>query len=687
MRDWNGMIRRGLKKPPKVILKRMVTEALGEIERLKAPARRAMTTDQLLRTLECDSVDSLWQRLASRPYPAHTGPVSPETYDACCPGDRERVMRMADDAAAHRVDMLGSGLANLGSDINWSRDFRRDYTWPEAYFKNIGLGGGPNFGDVKVPWELSRLQWLIPLGQAFMLTGEARHAQAARDILTHWITRNPFAATVNWTSTMEVSLRFITMTWLFHVFHDAPAWNDGPFRESLLKSLFLNADYLDIHLAPSEVNSGVFVISAGGLAHAGMFFGQGKRPRRWSEKGWTHCLKEITRQTGDDGVDFEGAASYHRLAMEFFLVPALYRVALNLPVADTYRERLCAMARYVAAYSAPDGLAPIQGDDGGTRAMPFGGQNINDHRFVIGVAAGAFSAPDLPALFSGPKAEVFWSRGPEFTLSLPREFTLPASSAYPVAGNYIMRAGPDHVFIDAGSVGLAGKGGHGHNDCLSFEAVLNGVRLVCDRGTLSYASDDERNAFRGTAAHGTPQVDGEEINRYPDPTWLFALKYDAVPEVTKWHTDGEHALFVGCHQGYQRLADPVTPERTLLLDYQRHALYLEDRFSGAAQHQVRDPLHLAPGVEVLETGPDWVRLEAGGKRFRLAWRGDYRFEVVAGRTSPAYGVEVVTRSLVWQRQDAPLAPLAVFIAPEDGFAAAKESLTTLLGRSGLASSL
>ncbi len=35
-----------------------------------------------------------------------------------------------------------------------------------------------------------------------------------------------------------------------------------------------------------------------------------------------------------------------------------------------------------------------------------------------------------------------------------------------------MRNNVDHVFIDCGPLGLAGRGGHGHNDCLAFEAVL-----------------------------------------------------------------------------------------------------------------------------------------------------------------------------------------------------------------------
>ena len=72
-------------------------------------------------------------------------------------------------------------------------------------------------------------------------------------------------------------------------------------------------------------------------------------------------------------------------------------------------------------------------------------------------------------------------------------------------GFFVMRNAVDHVFVDCGRIGLADRGGHGHNDCLSFEAVLDGVHLVTDCGSFVYTrSFEERNRFRSTASHNTP---------------------------------------------------------------------------------------------------------------------------------------------------------------------------------------
>ncbi len=686
MRDWIGTIRRGLRKPPRVIVKRIATELRAQFERLQAPRRRMLTLETLLSTLEAHDLETLWDDLASRAYPAMVAPIDPSHYEACCPGDFSRILSDARNALEHRVEMLGSGPVELGTDIDWMKDFRTGISWPVAYFSDINFSSPDDPGDVKVPWELSRLQWLVPLGQAYLLTGEERYAQGARAIVEHWIDHNPYAETVNWASTMEVALRIISMTWLFHVFHKAIAWRDNAFRTKLLIALFLHVDFTERHVVSSEVNAGVYTVSAAGLVFGGLFFGRGKSAHRWQAQGWKMCSEEIVRQVYPDGVEFEGSISYHRLAMEFFLLPALYRLSLNLPVEGPYRERLVAMAHYTAAYTKPSGMAPIWGDDGGTRALPLGGADINDHRFMIGLVGGAFRDPEVISLFGGPRTEVFWLMGEAVAGSLPEVPILPDSRAFIEAGFFVMRSPEDHIFIDCGPVGLAGRGGHGHNDCLSFEAVLDGVPLVSDRGTLTYtASYTERNIFRSTASHNTPRVDSEEINRFIDPAWLWTLRYDAVPEVSKWETNAEHALFVGSHRGYQRFPQPVLPERTLLADFTKHALYLEDRFTGEGKHEVGETLQLAPNVEIVEVGNDFALLQAEGKRFRIRWRADagYLPTVEPSTVSPAYGVAVDAVKLAWVRSASELRTFALCIVPASDPAGAEAGLRERLNHYGM----
>ncbi|MDC1311132.1 heparinase II/III family protein [Burkholderiales bacterium] len=668
MHDLIGKIRRGLRKPPGVIVERLLAMARTQTERLRLPGRSNLSQQALLRELQAPSLDALWRRLAARPFPAWFGPCDVAEVDTLCdPYERIALQARAENALAHRVDLLGSGLTELGAQIDWHTDFKTGLSWSPRYFADIDYNNPERPSDVKVPWELSRLQWLMPVGQAFLLTRDDRYAAGLRDVLEQWITANPCGGSVNWSCTMEAALRIFSWVWFFHVFQDAPSWRDTDFRFRFLRALYLHVEFTDRHIERSDVNGNHYTADAAALVVGGLFFGEGRWPQRWQQEGWRILCEEMSRQVFSDGVDFEASVPYHRLVAELFLWPAMYRTAQGLSIDPNYTERLSAMARFSCAYSRPDGSVPLWGDADDARALPFGMQDINDHRYLhtlIGLYTGQQDlCHDKPAAVG----EVLWAFGPSgvrrWLNALPSP---PASQAFEDGGFYVMRSARDHVFIDCGPLGLSGRGGHGHNDCLAFEAVLDGVPLVSDCGAYLYtASFEERNRFRSTAYHNTPQVDGEEINRFIRPDYLWNLHYDAVPRVHKWQVKKDYVLFVGEHRGYCRLTSPVIPRRSILLDCETHALHIKDEFLGEGMHDVTIPMHLAPGVEVSELKDCELLLSACDKHFRVWWLpvSGYSVSVDEARVSSSYGVVHLSKKLVWSRASSPLVTFNLFIAP------------------------
>ena len=136
----------------------------------------------------------------------------------------------AGDALARRVSLLGSGPVQLGTPIDWHRDFKSGFAWTETYTRRIDYADLDRSNDVKVPWELSRLQWLLPAGQAYALTGDERYARGAREILDEWIAGNAYMRGVNWAIAMEPALRLLSWTYLFHTCAHSDAWRDRGFR-------------------------------------------------------------------------------------------------------------------------------------------------------------------------------------------------------------------------------------------------------------------------------------------------------------------------------------------------------------------------------------------------------------------------------------------------------------------------
>ena len=94
----------------------------------------------------------------------------------------------------------------------------------------------------------------------------------------------------------------------------------------------------------------------------------------------------MEHQVRPDGCDHEASIPYHRLVTELF-VAGTQAVDSQLPdaFAPAYRERLEAMLRFTAAYTRPDGDAPMVGDNDSGRFLPLDGygDGYRSHRHLL----------------------------------------------------------------------------------------------------------------------------------------------------------------------------------------------------------------------------------------------------------------------------------------------------------------
>ena len=644
--------RQALRKPPVYVARRLIAEVSASTERWRALWRaRRTTAHSICRRFRAQSVDDLWGRLlAHQVLPAEA--VDRSVYERLCPGDSQRILALAERAINGEVQFLGAPQHKLGDPIDWHTDFTVGKTWPPAFFRDIDYANLEEPSDVKIVWELSRMQWLVPLGQAFMLTSDERYGLAARRIIESWIRANPYANSVNWACTMEAAMRVLTLTWLFGVFGRSASWQEGEFRNIFLVTLWLHLDFTQRHIERSDVNGNHFTADAAALVVGGQLFGECDQGRRWLNLGRADLEREIQLQVFADGVDYEASIPYHRLVLELFFAAAFTQRESSRGVSGIYSQRLSAMAKFVAAYSRPDGSTPLWGDADDARVLPFGDQALGDHRYLIGLVGILQGDARLEALHSGSVCEAFWWFGAAAAERLATASTnVPGSQAFNDAGVFIMRNQDDHVFIDCGPIGLAGRGGHGHNDALSFEAMLAGILLVSDTGSFVYTANPEaRNKFRGTSMHNTPAVDGVEINSFMTPDNLWQLVDEADARTIEWSTDAQRDVWSGAHGGYRKLSDPVDVHRRIVLEHQAHTLTITDWLSGTGHHQVVIPLHLAHGVTFHATSAHSGLLRFGNACFRITWSSEFPWRWAPSRSaiSHSYGVSVDTGRLEWR---------------------------------------
>jgi len=513
---------------------------------------------------------------------------------------RDVIVAFADEIRAGRFPFLSYDTAGLGMAPKWNLDFVCGAEWP--YIRYEGRECVRHDGsDVKVPYELSRLQFLPVLGKAHLLKGDNSYRHAAKDLLTHWIESNPPAVGVNWTIAMEAALRGMSICFLLNLL--APFGpNDEAWLATVTRSLADHVLYIEAHLEFSYLSSSNHYLSdVVGLYCLFLFLdGEGMQGRRHRYR--QSIESEMMRQVYEDGGDYEASTGYHVLVTQLFTTALLLMRAEGARPASTFIERLKLMFRFLNAVASPSGQVPHVGDcdDGRVELLnddlrqmmllPVAERNSLRVSNLLGLGQqllgeGAGQADD--AAWFGLAGSV---RAPQLgTPSLP-----PAVAVSPKSGIAIVRTQSAELLFLAIPNGISGRGSHTHNDKLSFVLRVGGEEILCDSGTGCYTRDAAiRNRFRRTAAHNTLVVDGKEQNRFDaGPHGIFSLGNEAVVTPIEWGTEPGGYFLRASHNGYHSLG--ATHARSIHVREREEALVIEDMVDGFGIHDLEINFQVAP---------------------------------------------------------------------------------------------
>ena len=451
----------------------------------------------------------------------------------------ERLIAEADQVLGGRVDILGSGPTLIGPAVDWHRDFKSGYRWPESFFMDIEVTRLDDDSDAKVPWDLSRSHHLLILSRAARLTGDERYARDVERQLTSWLAANPPGIGINWAQPMEIALRAVNWVWVLRTLEpDFPVVDS--LRRKVLASLQSHGRHVSMALEGTPyLRSNHYLADILGLLVLGTVLEGEPRTSGWVSYARRAFEREIQAQVLEDGMSFEASVGYHGLALEMFLVAWLTTASHGVPLSSRYDAKLRQMLTASRVLRHPDGRVPLFGDVDNGRVLPGSFARPASHDAILGLGA-AILGLDRP-VDGVPSPEVAWTLGVHAWEELARRpidrVTLPRS--LPHGGIYILEGEPWRAVVRCGDVGQNGNGGHAHNDVGSYE-LTRGARFVVDPGNYAYTFDPRaRNAFRSTRAHNTVMVDGEEIN--PLPAELFRLPQFAHSRVKQWRAEDPHS--------------------------------------------------------------------------------------------------------------------------------------------------
>jgi uncharacterized heparinase superfamily protein len=202
-------------------------------------------------------------------------------------------------------------------------------------------------------------------------------------------------------------------------------------------------------------------------------------------------------------------------------------------------------------------------------------------------------------------------------------------------------AGMAYLVCDCAAVGAEHLPGHAHADALSFELSLAGRRVFVNSGTSQYGSDAERQRQRGTSAHNTVVVDGEDSSE----VWA-GFRVARRARITR-HTVTSTPLATiidASHDGYRRLPGRNQHRRRWTVD--DRSLCIEDEISGEFETAAAY-FHLHPEVVARESGTAEILLtRSDGASLRVVFKGAMALELLAGTWHPSFGVVVANTCIV-----------------------------------------
>ena len=229
--------------------------------------------------------------------------------------------------------------------IDWHLDFKSGYRWSEkTWYKDIVYGDKPGV-DVKVPWELSRMQHLPHLALAFALANE-KHSSFKQpqtyvrefcNQVLDFISNNPPRFGVNWACTMDVGIRVANWLTAYDLLRSFGAEFDSEFEKYLIQSVYEHALHIINNLEwNEELTSNHYLSNIAGLLFSAAFLAPTQEIDRWLLFAINELFTEVRKQFYKDGANFEASTSYHRLSSEM----VLYATALVLRLPEARLREL-----------------------------------------------------------------------------------------------------------------------------------------------------------------------------------------------------------------------------------------------------------------------------------------------------------------------------------------------------------
>lgn len=529
--------------------------------------------------------------------------------------------------------VLGYGETALPVGDAWATDVFHGHRWPDRYFAFVDFVAADQHCDVKVPWELSRLQPLIWLAEGYLFEPESRGDHAARftAIAEDWIRSNRPGFGPNWTCAMEVAIRGLNLMLSAAVIGDGLS---AATRKRVLQCLADHYAYLSRFPELSDVPGNHYLTDLLGEVGLSMVVA----PEAF-DQAVASFAAEADRQFEPDGCHLERAIVYHRLCTDMVALVAAFAARQSGAAPDRILNVLQRAVRFAAFMADGAGILPVLGDCDSGQVLDLGlpARQISALTAQTG-EGGTSQIPDL----------AIWLRAIAGNERAVRVTGEPIVQAGHRSGFLAARSGACTVTMRVGTQGLKGRASHDHDDAQSIWLGVDGKDVIVDQGCHSYTLDPAiRNADISSRAHNVLQP--VAAPRFGGRLGSINLTMRGAPTCSDAAatSDGDHARLTA---GIERAGPMSQVARTV--DLRRvpggYELVVTDTWSADEPVELR--WHFGPGVRPETTGNEGAEISGSGSLQYVRFESKclqklevfgFDFSAVYGQRQPCFGVRAV----------------------------------------------
>ncbi|UDW03304.1 heparinase II/III family protein [Bacillus cereus] len=233
--------------------------------------------------------------------------------------------------------------------IDWRIDFKSGYCWDSRkHSSKLSFGKQPGV-DIKVPWELSRMQHLVQFVWAYKLAKQGNEGFASpyvyvrefQDEILDFISTNPPKFGVNWTCTMDVAIRAANWLLVYDLFKVQGVEFDKEFEKIFVLSIHDHGNFIFNNLERNkDIRNNHYLSNIVGLFFIATYLPATEVVSQWLNFSFQELIQEMSFQFYEEGSNFENSTTYHRLSSELMLYATTVALALpeeKIKVLHSYR--------------------------------------------------------------------------------------------------------------------------------------------------------------------------------------------------------------------------------------------------------------------------------------------------------------------------------------------------------------